>query len=138
MHIELKRENFTHRSTEGSLYVEGTFQCYTLEDRDRFLEVTGEHMKVSGLTCVPRGDYKLVLSQSNKFKVTLPEILEVPYFTGIRIHSGNYPEDTEGCILVGSNNTNSLDDFIGSSKVALNALMEVLSQADEEITITIN
>jgi hypothetical protein len=132
MYLQLIRESFTSKSTEGKIFINGEFVCYTLEDKDRFLE-EGINEKVYGETAIPRGTYEVVLSKSNRFKKILPEILEVPGYTGIRIHSGNKPEDSEGCILVGLNNTKAEDNWVGSSKPALTKLMDILEQDNSGI-----
>lgn len=132
MYIQLIRESFTSKSTEGKLFCNGEFVCYTLEDKDRFLE-EGVNEKVYGETAIPRGTYEVVLSMSNRFKKILPEVLEVPGYTGVRIHSGNKPEDSEGCILVGLNNTKVDDDWVGSSRPALTKLMNILEQDNSGI-----
>ena len=40
---------------------------------------------------------------SPKYQKVLPLLLDVPNFTGIRIHSGNTQLDSLGCIIVGEN-----------------------------------
>jgi hypothetical protein len=49
----------------------------------------------------------------------LPEIHNVPNYTGVRIHPGNTDADTEGCILVGKTKGR---DFIGNSRAAFDKL----------------
>lgn len=127
MELKLIRETFTEKSTIGSLYVNGIFFCYTLEDKDRKLESGG--VKEYAKTAIPRGKYKVVNSFSNRFKKYLPELINVPQFAGIRIHPGNTADHSEGCILVGS--TKAVD-FIGNSKMTFNKLMKAI-QAVEKI-----
>ena len=127
MELKLIRETFTEKSTIGSLYVNGIFFCYTLEDKDRKLETGG--IKEYAKTAIPRGKYKVINSFSNRFKKYLPELVNVPQFAGIRIHAGNTAEHSEGCILVGSTKA---ADFIGNSKVTFDKLMKAI-QAVEKI-----
>jgi hypothetical protein len=71
----------------------------------------------------------------------MPHVLDVPNFEGIRIHTGNKPEDTEGCILVGEDATTLTDAWIGQSKAAYNDLLPKINAAiaaGEEVWITIN
>ena len=57
------------------------------------------------------------------------EILDVPCFKGIRIHSGNSSKDTEGCILVGKSNKRDDDDWVSESKHAYTALHTRVKEA---------
>lgn len=82
--------------TIGRLYIDGAYFCDTLEDAVR-------EKKIAGITAIPAGDYKVIKSYSPRFKKILPEILNVPNFTGVRIHAGNTAKDTDGCILLGLN-----------------------------------
>jgi len=125
LHLKLERFEFTEKSTIGKLFIDGKFECYTLEDTDRHLENDG--IKIYGETCIPRcSNYKVIIDYSNHFKKRLPHILNVRNFTGIRIHKGNKPENTEGCILVGTSYTN---DWISSSKKAFDPLFEKIENA---------
>lgn len=88
--------------TIGTITLAGKHICWTCEDPVR--EIPGqavESWKIPGQTAIPTGRYEIRLSLSNRFKKILPELLRVPGFTGIRIHPGNLPGDTEGCLLPG-------------------------------------
>ena len=130
MEIKLIRESFGDTFTEGKLLIDNVFECYTVEDIDRRME-DDLTVKVNGKTAIPRGRYELVLSMSNRFKKVLPEILNVPGFTGIRVHSGNSSIDTDGCIILGSINAKVDDDWVGGSKIALTQFMAKLETAKE-------
>ena len=132
MEIKLVREVFTETSTIGSLYINGVFECFTLEDKDRKLESGGQ--KVYAKTAIPRGKYNVVNSFSNRFQKYLPEIQNVPQFAGIRIHPGNTADHSEGCILLGSTKAK---DFIGNSKVAFAAFFKKIQAVEKKEKITI-
>jgi hypothetical protein len=121
MDLKVLRKWFTSRSSIGELFINGAFECYTLEDRTR-----EPFVKIRGETAIPYGKYEVVISWSDHFNKLLPLLMRVPQFDGIRIHSGNAPKDTEGCILVGQSRA---EDFIGASRDAFKALFPKLQSA---------
>jgi len=111
MVLKLIRDTFTETTTIGKLYIDGVFECYTLEDKDRHLEDGG--LKIPDITAIPRGIYKIELRFSPHFNCITPHLLDIPNFEYVLIHWGNYAKDTDGCILVGQTKNT---DFIGQSK----------------------
>ena len=104
MELILVRLANSPNSTLGALYINGKFECRTLEDEYR-------KEKVWGRTRIPAGRYKISLRQDGsyyeryckKFNENHPIlwVQDVPNFEWIYIHIGNYHTDTNGCILVG-------------------------------------
>jgi hypothetical protein len=119
MNLRVERKTFTDQCTIGELSVDGQFECFTLEDKVR-------PFKIHGQTAIPAGTYEVTINFSNKFKKDLPELLNVPNFEGIRIHSGNTSADTEGCILVGKTKG---ENVVESSRDAFNALFPKIQVA---------
>jgi hypothetical protein len=126
MLITIKRLYKTKNSTIGELLVDGIFECFTLEDAERPVKIKGE-------TAIPKGTYKVIINESNRFKRLLPLLLNVPNFEGVRIHSGNTNHDTEGCILVGQSRNK---EYIGQSRKAFEKLFKKMQKA-KDITLTI-
>ena len=132
MDITIIRDTFSDTTTIGKFYIDGKYQCETLED-----VIRPDKVKVYGETAIPRGEYEVVINFSEKYQRPMIQIMNVPMFEGIRIHSGNKAEDTEGCILVGTSRSN---DWIAGSKLAYKPLFEKIDkafEADEQITIKI-
>lgn len=127
MKIEIKRLHKTNNSTIGEMTIDGKFECYTLEDIERDVKIKSE-------TAIPKGTYKVIINQSNRFKKLMPLVLNVPNFEGIRIHSGNTNHDTEGCILVGQTRSK---DYISKSRKAFEILFAKMKLA-KDITLTIS
>src|SRR3990167_10319749 len=122
MEIQLIRDTFSPTCTIGRLGINGVHECWTLED---FVRPEGAP-KVPGRTAIPYGRYELMITHSERFQRSLPILLGVPGFQGIRIHPGNTDADTEGCILVGRTKG---ENFIGESKSAFAALSLKLQKA---------
>lgn len=139
MLLQVQRRWFSPRSSIGRLYVNGLYHSFTLEDADR--ELQGQSVlkwKVKNQTAIPRGRYPVIVNRSNRFSalatkraghpvdVFLPLLLNVSGFDGVRIHPGNGPQHTEGCILVG--NTRAVD-WVSSSRAAFDALLPKIEHA---------
>lgn len=101
--------------TIGDLFINEEFICNTLEDVFR-------EEKIANETCIPYGNYDIIINMSPKYKRLMPRLLNVPNFEGILIHSGNTVKDTSGCILVGTRKGNTLVN----SKDAFNKLFNRL------------
>lgn len=127
MNLLLIRDTFSPSFTLGKLFIDGKFECETLEDCDRKLEQGGE--KLPGRTAIPRGTYPITVDFSNHFARYLPHVLNVPQFEGIRIHCGNTDKDTEGCVLVGQLRING--NSIGYSRAAFDILFPKFTHALE-------
>lgn len=123
MNILLVRDIFESEFTLGGLEINGEHFCFTVEDR-----VRPKGVKVYGMTAIPAGKYKVIMTHSNRFKRVLPLLVDVPNFKGIRIHSGNTSEHTEGCIIVGKVRTHN---GVGLSRDAMAELMPILRGAHE-------
>ncbi len=86
--LTLVRYTRTETAILGSLYLNGAFVCYTLENEAK---------------AIPCGMYTVQNSKSPKLKRELPLLhnAKVPTSRGIRIHRGNTANDSQGCVLVG-------------------------------------
>lgn len=130
MLLTLNREPSKNGCTLGELLLDGVHECFTVEDEVR--EIPGKpasEWKVPGKTAIPQGKYRVVLTHSPRFGKVLPELLAVPGFQGIRIHSGNTAEDTEGCLIVGVERSPT---GVLRSREALLELMAALSGVVDE------
>jgi len=104
MKLELRRYFADSKHTKGLLMHNGKILCHTIEDPWHAHKIPGE-------TRIPEGTYKLGLRKVGGFHQRygvkfadhkgMIEVLDVPNYKYILLHIGNYPRDTEGCILVG-------------------------------------
>lgn len=138
--------------TVGRFYVDGERIGEALEGTDRGLEQdmglqTILARKVYGKTAIPKGTYKVRLSYSPKFAQRVwgrrynglvPEILDVPGFSGVRIHPGTTAKDTDGCPLVGKNKVvGQLRDSQATYFYLMDKYLVPADKKGEQITLTI-
>lgn len=118
MELKLVRDVSTADCTLGKLFVDGEFDCYTVED-----VVRPDGVKIAGKTAIPAGRYRVVVNRSPRFGRELPLLENVPNFEGVRIHPGNTAADTEGCIIPGRIRRS---DGVGESRLAFDKLFAAL------------
>lgn len=119
LRLDLYRDQTIDDATPGMLSVNGVFACYTLEDAVR------DH-KIAHETAIPAGTYEVIIDRSVRFERMLPRLLNVPGYSGVRIHPGNTIADTSGCILVGRVRDGRT---VGESRRAMEALQSTLAKA---------
>lgn len=148
MELYVRRISTGDESTLGTMYERQPdleFWAFTMEDQPN-------EPKVKGETRIPAGRYKIELRTeggmhgrySKKFSWHrgMLWLQDVPDFTWVYIHYGNYEKDTDGCILVGDGaQSNALEDgMVMSSVAAYTRIYERIMQAmdaGEEVWITV-
>ena len=146
MEIVIKRYDSSEDWTRGVMYINGVFECYTLEDEFRTKKVWGE-------TRIPQGTYKLRIRQYGGFHERykrrysafhrgMIEIVDVPDFKHVLFHVGNDDDDTSGCILLGDRQRQNITQrgFIYNSSDAYERvyrfiMSSMLNGVDVELTI---
>ena len=145
MKLTVVRTQFGTDATNGMLFIDGIFECYTLEDQYQAVKVMHE-------TCIPEGTYDIkfrtVGGFHEKYKKRygndhygMLHLQDVPNFTYILIHAGNTDEHTSGCLIVGETQQDldiSDDGFIGhSGKAYLKLYNKVAKQLLQGKDVTI-
>jgi len=124
--MKLTRKEFREDGIFGEL----------LNDRRDLLAVTLEHSYPFGdgyAAKVPPGEYKCVRRFSPHLGYEVFEITGVPDHDNILIHVGNYNDESDGCVLLGTQIGNKLNGgkMVMSSRVAFNSFMKSLDGIDE-------
>ena len=123
MKLDVVRTQFGKDATNGMLFVDGVFECFTLEDEVRDIKVMSE-------TAIPLGEYEIKFRNiggfDTKYKARygstfhkgMLELQDVPNFKYILIHTGNSDQHTAGCLLIGETQQDldkGKDGFVGGS-----------------------
>lgn len=123
INLLLIRDEMTADSTLGKLYVDGEYQCETLE-----LPWLDNKKSIS---CIPNGEYPVSIrtaDESRSYKYNHLIVKNVPNRSYILFHIGNRVADSRGCILTGKNRK---ENFVGLSRKAHNSLMANLTEKGE-------
>jgi hypothetical protein len=129
MKLTVKRFADNGETTLGVLYIDGVFECFTVEDQEQ------KGSKIKGETRVPNGTYDVKLRAEGGYHSRYSKKYESMHkgmlcitnapnwkietdthdFQYILIHTGNNDDHTMGCLLV--NDAVSGASFTGSSSV---------------------
>ena len=146
MVISIIRKPTEKGCTISTWYVDNAPFCVGLED-----VVRGQGQpKIFGQTAIPAGTYQVKVTMSTRFKRRLPQLFDMPGKVtmfgsraigncGIRIHSGNYATDTEGCLLPGLA-VAAGGTMVTNSRIAFERLfarIETAIENNEPVTVTI-
>lgn len=134
MEIKLIRKYYQAKYTIGRLYVNNRFFSDCLEPPSLHLterSALGTILiaKYKGYRAIPTGRYRILITRSRRFGRWLPLLMNVKGFEGIRIHPGNKPEDTRGCILLGFNRRKG---YVLDSTRCVLTLVKMMTEAIEK------
>jgi len=145
MKLDVIRIQFGKDATNGLLFINGVFECFTLEDEVRDVKVMSE-------TAIPLGEYEIKLRTEGGFHTKYTArygelhkgmlwLQDVPNFKWILIHTGNTDSHTGGCLLLGETQQDldkGKDGFIGGSGDAYKKMYPKVANAilsGEKVTI---
>jgi len=125
MRFETFRDIRDENQALGVLYIvdgcDVVFKCDTIE--------RGWMNNEKMISCIPAGEYEIVLEYSPKFDTMLWEIKGVENRAEAKIHSANYARQLNGCIGVGNGRKDIDNDGyfdVLNSKKTLKALHEIM------------
>lgn len=125
---KLHRIFHTDTYTIGKIFENGIYITDCIEDVER-------DIKIQDKTAIPKGKYKVIVNQSNRFKRLLPLLIDVPGFEGIRIHNGKDETSSSGCIIVGKN---TIKGQVTESREWMNKITDKMLEAQRKgIKITL-
>ena len=145
MKLDVVRTQFGEDATNGMLFINGVFECFTLEDEVR-------NVKVHSETAIPLGEYEIKLRTEGGFHTKYTSrygsmhkgmlwLQDVPGFTWILIHTGTTDQHTAGCLLLGETQQDldkGKDGFVGGSGDAYKKAYPKIAKAilnGEKVTI---
>lgn len=130
MKLKLYRKNLTDKYTEGELYIDDTFFCYTIEDKVRAKAGLWKRaLKVYAETAIPYGTYPVLVTWSNRFQRMLTGIFNVPDFDGIRLHNGSTEKSSAGCVILSYKRI--ADGMLANDKTAMNDLCSKVAEVQK-------
>jgi len=131
MEIYLTRKWFSDKSTIGELFINDSKkrECYTLEPTCR------KEKDPRGIVAIPEGRYEITMYDSPRFKMRVPLLSGIPGHSYVEIHPGNFPNDTNLCILPGMEKE---EDKVLHSRDAFNPLREKIDTALNTAKVFIN
>ena len=137
MKIKINRFKNIPDGTIGKLTItddgKRLFECFTLEPAGGDTTQRGKDRRI------PAGRYLMQWYASPSQKRMCPLLFNelVPKSRYILIHTGNYPQDTSGCILVGDGHnaagvTNSIKTYNALFKICSGKHIEFIEISNEE------
>ncbi len=106
MELFLSRTRYRNTCVITPLFIDNNVvkECYILENLPREIPGIAPHVwkRPDGRNAVPVGRYAIGWTYSPHFQHYTPELMNVPGFTGVRIHGGNTDLDSDGCLITGS------------------------------------
>mgnify|MGYP003657963720 FL=1 len=130
INLLLIRDTFTEESTVGELFINGERICDTLENPYLDNQRT--------ISCIPEGEYpvRLRLARESASRDYLHLLIQdVPNRDFILVHRGNFPSQTQGCLLVG---LGTQQNVVNNSRLAMDLLIkEILNLGGTNINLII-
>lgn len=138
LNLILIRKHFKEDYTIGNFFALGSFVenksiklisndfvCNIIEDKFRGNDLS--KTKVKDKTAIPEGFYETKLVYSERFKMWVPKLFNVPFFTDIEIHAGNTADDSSGCLVCGYNR---IVGKVLDSKICLGKIVDEIKKYD--------